>query len=159
MPPLLECRDLRASYGDTTVLHGISLVVPEGGVTAVLGANGAGKTTALRAVCGMVRTRGEIHFRGRAIAGRATAEIARSGVAHVPDGRGTFVELSVQDNLRLGAITRRDKAVPADMERVFGYFPRMRRSCRGSAMDGLGSCEWRVPGFAPEGWPESSPVR
>jgi branched-chain amino acid transport system ATP-binding protein len=124
--PLLECRDLRAWYGDTAVLHGINLVVPEGGVTAVLGANGAGKTTALRAVCGMVRTQGEIRLRGRGIAGCATAEIARSGVAHIPDGRGTFLELSVHDNLRLGAITRRDRAVRADMERIFGYFPRLR---------------------------------
>jgi len=126
VPPLLECRDLRAWYGDTAVLHGINLVVPQGGVTAVLGANGAGKTTALRAICGMVRTRGVIRLRGRGIAGCATEEIARSGVAHVPDGRGTFLELSVHDNLRLGAITRRDRAVRADMERIFGYFPRLR---------------------------------
>jgi branched-chain amino acid transport system ATP-binding protein len=126
LPALLECRGLRAWYGDTAVLHGINLAVTQGGVTALLGANGAGKTTTLRAICGMVRTQGEIHLAGKRIEGSPTEEIARSGVAHVPDGRGTFFELSVGDNLQLGAITRRDGAVRADMERVFGYFPRLR---------------------------------
>jgi branched-chain amino acid transport system ATP-binding protein len=125
MPALLECHDLRAWYGDTPVLHGIGLAVAQGGVTALLGANGAGKTTTLRAISGMVRTQGEILLGERRIDGSSTEEIARLGVAHVPDGRGTFLELSVADNLRLGAITRRDKRVGADMQRVFGYFPRL----------------------------------
>jgi branched-chain amino acid transport system ATP-binding protein len=133
MQPLLECRDMRAWYRDTAVLHGISLTVAQGGVTALLGANGAGKTTTLRAICGMVRTQGDINLAGRRIEGSPTEEIARRGVAHVPDGRGTFLELSVEDNLRLGAITRRDRAVRADMERVFGYFPRLRQRIRQQA--------------------------
>jgi branched-chain amino acid transport system ATP-binding protein len=124
---------MRAWYRDTAVLHGISLTVAQGGVTALLGANGAGKTTTLRAICGMVRTQGDINLAGRRIEGSPTEEIARRGVAHVPDGRGTFLELSVEDNLRLGAITRRDRAVRADMERVFGYFPRLRQRIRQQA--------------------------
>src|SRR5215212_2862515 len=107
--PLLEVRNLHAQYGPTRVLHGVSFDVAQGGITTILGANGAGKTTTLRAVCGMVRTRGEIHFGGQRIDGRPTEGIVRLGVAHVPDGRGTFVNLSVEENLRLGAYTRRDK--------------------------------------------------
>jgi branched-chain amino acid transport system ATP-binding protein len=126
LPALLEARDLRAGYGQTRVLHGVEVTVRHGGVTAVLGANGAGKTTLLRALCGLVRTRGEIRLAGRRIDGFATEEIVRLGVALVPEGRGTFLELSVLDNLRLGAITRRDKEAVADREIVFGYFPRLR---------------------------------
>jgi branched-chain amino acid transport system ATP-binding protein len=126
MPTLLEARALRATYGTGEVLHGIDFVVDEGGVTALLGANGAGKTTTLRAICGMVRTVGEITLGGVRIDGLATEEIVRRGIAHVPDGRGTFMELSVEENLRLGAYTRRDRSVGADIERVFGYFPRLR---------------------------------
>ncbi|MDE1947313.1 MAG: ABC transporter ATP-binding protein [Burkholderiales bacterium] len=127
MAALLEVRSLQASYGPTQVLHGIDFVVDAGGITTILGANGAGKTTTLRAVCGMVRTQGDVRFDGAAIGGRATEDIVRRGVAHVPDGRGTFSALSVEDNLRLGAYTRRDKAgVAADHERVYGYFPRLR---------------------------------
>jgi branched-chain amino acid transport system ATP-binding protein len=126
MPTLLEARALRATYGAGEVLHGIDFVVDDGGVTALLGANGAGKTTTLRAICGMVQTVGEITFGGARIDGLATEEIVRRGIAHVPDGRGTFMELSVEENLRLGAYTRRDRSVGADIERVFGYFPRLR---------------------------------
>jgi branched-chain amino acid transport system ATP-binding protein len=133
MPALLEAVDLRAAYGETKVLHGVSFVVDAGGVTALLGANGAGKTTTLRALSGMVRTEGEIRFAGERIDGRATEEIARRGVAHVPDGRGTFLELSVEENLRLGAYTRRDRGVAADLERVFGYFPKLRERYRQQA--------------------------
>ena len=127
MTKLLDVRGLHASYGPTLVLHGLDFAVEEGGITTILGANGAGKTTTLRAVCGMVKTRGEIDFAGTRVDGRATESIVRLGVAHVPDGRGTFVNLTVEENLRLGAYTRRDKAeVEADFERMFGYFPRLK---------------------------------
>ena len=127
MAKLLDVRGLHAQYGSTRVLHGIDFAVEEGGITTVLGANGAGKTTTLRAVCGMVKTQGEIAFAGARIDGRATESIVRLGVAHVPDGRGTFVNLSVEENLRLGAYTRRDKAeVALDFERMYGYFPHLK---------------------------------
>ncbi|HEY2257870.1 MAG TPA: ABC transporter ATP-binding protein [Variovorax sp.] len=127
MGRLLEVRGLQAQYGPSKVLHGMDFGVEEGGITTILGANGAGKTTTLRAVCGMVRTQGEIVFAGTRIDGRPTESIVRLGVAHVPDGRGTFVDLSVEENLRLGAYTRRDKAaVVSDFERVYTYFPRLR---------------------------------
>jgi branched-chain amino acid transport system ATP-binding protein len=127
MTRLLDVRGLHASYGATHVLHGLDFAVEEGGITTILGANGAGKTTTLRAVCGMVKTRGEVQFAGTRIDGRATEAIVRLGVAHVPDGRGTFVNLTVEENLRLGAYTRRDKAeVAQDFERMFGYFPRLK---------------------------------
>ena len=127
MSALLELDNLDASYGQTHVLHGISLAVEERGITALLGANGAGKTTTLRAICNMmVRTTGEVRFAGARINGRATETIARLGIAHVPDGRGTFSHLTVEENLRLGAYTRNDRAAIAkDFERVYGYFPRL----------------------------------
>ncbi|GAA0596755.1 ABC transporter ATP-binding protein [Craurococcus roseus] len=128
MAALLEAEGLTAGYGQTAVLHGIDFAVEERGVSALLGANGAGKTTTLRAVSGMVRTGGALRLAGDRIDGLATEEIARRGVAHVPDGRGTFMELTVEENMRLGAYTRRDKAgVEADFERVFGYFPRLKQ--------------------------------
>src|SRR5260370_13852905 len=124
MTELLEVDGLRASYGATQVLHGLSFNLAEGGVTALLGGNGAGKTTTLRALCGMIFRTGEISMAGRSIARLATEDIARLGVAHVPDGRGTFVRLTVEENLQLGAISRRDReGVAADMSRVYGYFP------------------------------------
>src|SRR5262245_2947600 len=124
---LLEVKGLHAGYGQADVLRGIDFAIEKGSITALLGANGAGKTTTLRALCAMVKTRGEIRFGGERIDGRATEDIARLGVAHVPDGRGTFLHLSTEENLRLGAYTRRDRqAVEADLERVFGYFPRLR---------------------------------
>jgi ABC-type branched-subunit amino acid transport system ATPase component len=106
MAALLAVRNLEARYGDTRVLRGITFEVAEGGITTILGANGAGKTTTLRAVCGMVKTAGEINFDGRRIEGRATEDVVRLGVAHVPEGRGTFVQLTVEENLRLGAYAR-----------------------------------------------------
>ncbi len=124
---LLEVSGLHAAYGSTRVLHGISFELGEGSITALLGANGAGKTTTLRALCGMVRTEGEIRFGGARIDGRATEDIVRLGIAHVPDGRGTFDNLTTEENLTLGAYTRKDRAqVETDMERVFGYFPRLK---------------------------------
>ena len=124
---LLEVSRLHAAYGQTRVLHGLDFSMEEGSITALLGANGAGKTTTLRALCGMVRTEGEVRFSGQSIARRATEDIARLGIAHVPDGRGTFLHLTTEENLRLGAYVRRDRRkVEADLERVFGYFPRLR---------------------------------
>ena len=121
---LLETANLHAAYGQTRVLHGISFSMEEGTITTLLGANGAGKTTTLRALCGMVRTEGEVRFGGQRIDGRATEDIVRLGIAHVADGRGTFVNLTTEENLRLGAYTRKDRdAVGADLERVYGYFP------------------------------------
>ena len=125
--PLLVVKDLHAQYALTRVLHGISFSMEKGTITTLLGANGAGKTTTLRALCGMVRTQGEVAFDGQRIDGRATEDIVRLGIAHVPDGRGTFVNLSTEENLRLGAYVRKDKEnVERDLERVFGYFPRLR---------------------------------
>jgi branched-chain amino acid transport system ATP-binding protein len=126
MSAILETRGLNAAYGPTKILHGIDLAVETGGITTLLGANGAGKTTTLRAICNMmVRATGEVLFAGARIDGKATEDIVRLGIAHVPDGRGTFSNLTVEENLRLGAYTRRDKGVAADFERVYGYFPRL----------------------------------
>jgi branched-chain amino acid transport system ATP-binding protein len=120
---LLEVRGLEAQYGWTKVLHGLTFSVQEGGITTILGANGAGKTTTLRAVCGMVRTRGEVTFDGRSIDGRATEDLVRLGIAHVPEGRGTFVNLTVEENLRLGAYVRGGSGLGDDLARVYQYFP------------------------------------
>jgi branched-chain amino acid transport system ATP-binding protein len=131
---LLEVSALHASYGQTRVLHGVDFVMEKGSITALLGANGAGKTTTLRALCAMVKTQGEIRFGGERIDRRNTEDIVRLGVAHVPDGRGTFANLSTEENLRLGAYTRKDRAaVEADLERVYGYFPRLRERRRQQA--------------------------
>jgi branched-chain amino acid transport system ATP-binding protein len=124
MAAILEIEDLHVAYGQTRVLHGIGFTVEAGGITTILGANGAGKTTTLRAVCGMVPPRGSVRFDGRRIDGLATEEIARRGVAHVPEGRGTFVGFTVEENLRLGAHVRGDRrAVATDLDRVYAYFP------------------------------------
>src|SRR6185503_20531712 len=113
---LLEVKNLRAGYGQTQVLHGMDFAIEKGSITALLGANGAGKTTTLRALCAMVKASGEIRFEGSRIDGRATEDIVRLGVAHVPDGRGTFLNLTAEENLRLGAYTRRDRsAVETDL--------------------------------------------
>jgi branched-chain amino acid transport system ATP-binding protein len=123
----LETVGLHAGYGPTRVLHGIDFSMEEGSITTLLGANGAGKTTTLRALCGMVRTQGEIRFGGQRIDGRATEDIVRLGIAHVPDGRGTFANLTTEENLRVGAYSRKDKnAVHDDLERMYGYFPRLK---------------------------------
>ncbi len=121
---LLEVNGLHAQYGWTKVLHGLTFAVQEGGITTILGANGAGKTTTLRAVCGMVKTTGEVRFDGRRIDGKATEDVVRLGIAHAPEGRGTFVNLTVEENLRLGAYARRERAgLAGDLERVYQYFP------------------------------------
>jgi branched-chain amino acid transport system ATP-binding protein len=127
MSAVLEVKDLRAFYGQTQALHGVSFELEQGGITTLLGANGAGKTTTLRAICNMVRTEGEVVFEGRSIRGQATESIVRLGFAHVPEGRGTFTTLTVDENLRIAAYTRSDKAgVKRDLDMVFEYFPRLR---------------------------------
>jgi branched-chain amino acid transport system ATP-binding protein len=122
MAPILELRGVKAFYGQSEVLHGIDIAVEEGGMTVLLGANGAGKTTTLRAICGTVRSEGEIVFAGQPLHRRSTEDIARRGVAHVPEGRGTFIGLTVEENLRLGGYTRADRP-DASMARMYGYFP------------------------------------
>jgi branched-chain amino acid transport system ATP-binding protein len=124
--PILEVKNLTAFYGPIQALFGLDFEVEGGGVTALLGANGAGKTTALRALSGLIRRDGDIRLRGKPIGALSTEAIARLGVAHVPDGRGTFTDLSVEENLRLGAYVRSDRiGVKKDFDRVFGYFPRL----------------------------------
>lgn len=124
---LLDVRGLEASYGATRALFGIDLQVAAGSITALLGANGAGKTTTLRALCGLIRRKGQVTLAGQRIDGMATEEIVRLAVAHVPDGRGTFTGLTTEENLRMGASTRRDRAgVRADFERFYEYFPRLK---------------------------------
>jgi branched-chain amino acid transport system ATP-binding protein len=128
MTKLLEVRGLHAAYGPTRVLQGIDIDVSEGEVVALLGANGAGKTTTLRALCQMmVSTQGTITLAGQRIDGRATEQIAKAGVGHVPDGRGTFLGLTTEENLRLGAYARASRAgVEDDLAKVYGYFPRLK---------------------------------
>jgi branched-chain amino acid transport system ATP-binding protein len=127
MGAVLKVERLNAGYGSTEVLHRVDLEVAERGITTVLGANGAGKTTLLRALCGMIRSDGDIQLNGQPIGAKATEQIVRLGVAHVPDGRGTFLDLTTEENLKLGAYTRRDrKVVVEDFERIFGYFPRLK---------------------------------
>jgi branched-chain amino acid transport system ATP-binding protein len=126
--PLLELKDVHARYGPIRALHGVSLTVDEGEVVALLGANGAGKTTTLRTISSMTRTSGDIVFDGRRIARRSPEYAARLGVAHVPEGRGLFPELTVWENLRLGAVGTGRRAVLADeSKRVVGYFPWIER--------------------------------
>jgi branched-chain amino acid transport system ATP-binding protein len=123
---MLEVRGLCAFYGQSEALHGLDFALGEGAIATLLGANGAGKTTILRALCGMVRMSGEIRFDGRPVAGFATEDIVRLGIAHVPEGRGTFVRMTVEENLRLGAMTRRDHAaIAADIAEIYGLFPRL----------------------------------
>ena len=125
---LMQTQNLQAFYGSTRVLHGIDFALEPGGITTILGANGAGKTTALRAISGMVRTEGAIQFDGERIDGTARPRMSRgAGIAHVPDGRGTIMQLTVEENLKLGAHTRKDKkGVAEDTDLVFGYFPRLK---------------------------------
>lgn len=124
---MLEVRGLCAFYGQSQALHGLDFALDEGGIVTLLGANGAGKTTTLRALCRMVRMTGDILFDGKPIAGRATEDIVRLGIAHVPEGRGTFVRMSVEENLRLGAMTRRDHAaIAADIDEIYALFPRLK---------------------------------
>jgi branched-chain amino acid transport system ATP-binding protein len=129
---LLELERVEAHYGPVQALRDVSLTVGEGEVVAVLGANGAGKTTTLRAISGTVKRSGELRLAGARLPA-GPESVARVGIAHVPEGRGTFSELSVMENLRLGAYTRRDREVKADLERVAGYFPWIERRAGQSA--------------------------
>jgi len=131
---LLDVRKLDAWYGPTQVLHGLDFSLAPGSIATLLGANGAGKTTTLRALCSMVKTRGEVSVDGTRIETRATEDIVRMGVAHVPDGRGTFLDLTAEENLRLGGYARRDRAALAgDIERMYRYFPRLKERRRQQA--------------------------
>ncbi len=122
MSALLELEGVEARYGPVRALHGVTLEVPEGAIVAVLGANGAGKTTTLRAVSGTVRRSGKIVFDGKTLRGGPEA-VARTGIAHVPEGRGTFTELTVVENLRLGAYVRRERDLKGDIDRIAHWFP------------------------------------
>jgi branched-chain amino acid transport system ATP-binding protein len=136
---LLEVSELSAGYGQGLVLHGVSFTVDEGRVVTILGPNGAGKTTTLRAISGMLGERhGRITFDGKELGGRGPDDVARAGIAHVPEGRGTFTELTVEENLLVGAYTRRDKDVKTDIERCCERFPRLgeRRGQHGGSLSG-----------------------
>ena len=127
MPDLLEVKGLTASYGATQVLFDIDFRLAQGEITAILGANGAGKTTTLRAICQAVKTGGSVLFDGQQLVGKSTESVVRMGVAQVPDGRGTFTALSVEDNLKLGAYVRRDRAgIAQDIEKAYARFPRLK---------------------------------
>jgi branched-chain amino acid transport system ATP-binding protein len=124
---MLEVRELCAFYGENQALYGLDFALDEGTIVTLLGANGAGKTTTLRALCGIVRLRGEIRFDGKSLLGRATEDIVRLGIAHVPEGRGTFVRMTVEENLQLGAMVRRGRAaIATDVEQVYAHFPRLK---------------------------------
>ena len=139
MSKLLEARKLCAYYGPTQVLFDIDFSLEPGHITAILGANGAGKTTTLRAICQMVRTSGSLEFSGQQLVGKANENVVRMGVAHVPDGRDTFTSLSVDDNLKLGAYVRGDRAeVARDIEKAYARFPRLaeRRNQQAGTLSG-----------------------
>jgi len=137
MAPILELRRVKAFYGQSEVLHGIDMVIADGGMSVLLGANGAGKTTTLRAICGMVRSQGEILFASQRLAQRTTEAIAGLGIAHVPEGRGTFTGLTVEENLRLGGYTSARGSL-ANMQRMYAYFPILadRRRQQAGALSG-----------------------
>jgi branched-chain amino acid transport system ATP-binding protein len=139
MTASLKVRDLRAYYGQVQALHGLTFSLEEGSVTTLLGANGAGKTTTLRAICNMVRTTGTIEFDGKPITGKSTDSIVKLGIAQVPQGRGTFTRMNVEENLQLGAITRGDRAgIASDIERMYDLFPvlRQRRTQQAGLLSG-----------------------
>src|SRR5256886_8197539 len=139
MGELLELTEVHAGYGPRSVLHGVSFSVPEGGIVSLLGANGAGKTATPRAIAGGVRGSGDIKFGGRSMRGMSTEDIVRSGIAHVPEGRGICTELTVDENLKLGSYLRHDGAeVRKDYDRVFEYFPvlKERRKLSSSTLSG-----------------------
>jgi branched-chain amino acid transport system ATP-binding protein len=145
---LLEVDGLEAGYGPVTVLRGVSFTVDEGKIVTVLGPNGAGKTTTLRALSGMVRHSGKITFDGADVSGQTPERIARHGIAHVPEGRGTFTGLTVEENLRVGAYGRRDRAeTGADMRRCFQYFPRLEER-RGQLAGGMSGGEQQMLAIA-----------
>ena len=124
MKTMLTIKDLRAYYGQIQALHGLEFSLNEGSVTTLLGANGAGKTTTLRAICNMIRSTGNIEFEGKPLTGMSTENVVRLGIAHVPQGRGTFTNMTVEENLQLGAISRSDtRNIDSDIERMYAHFP------------------------------------
>jgi branched-chain amino acid transport system ATP-binding protein len=131
---LLELADVTASYGPVQVLESVSLSVPEGGAVGILGANGAGKTTTLRAISGTVRAGGRIRFDGRDIRGMRPDQVAALGIAHVPEGRGTLSDLTVRENLRVGAYLRKDRrAIASDIDYCLDLFPQLKDRFTSSA--------------------------
>jgi branched-chain amino acid transport system ATP-binding protein len=138
MTVLLTVSELRAGYGAVRVLHGLDFSVDHGEVVVILGANGAGKTTTLRALCGMIEAHGSIILDGESLRGRTTEHIAAAGIAHVPQGRGTIVDLTVEENLRIGAWKRRDKEINSDIDRWYTIYPRLgdRRKQQAGSMSG-----------------------
>jgi branched-chain amino acid transport system ATP-binding protein len=131
---VLTAQDVSVAYGDLVAVADVSVQVTRGSIIGVLGPNGAGKTTTLRAISGMVRITGDVRFCGQPLAGRAIEDIVRLGIAHVPQGRGTFVRQTVEENLEIGAMSRRDRAgIPADIDRAYGYFPRLKERRRQQA--------------------------
>ena len=131
---LLDVTNLNAWYGPNQVLFDLNFELQVGGITTILGANGAGKTTTLRSVCQADQTTGSMTFLDTRIDGKATEDIVRVGIAHVPDGRGTFTALTVEENLKLGAYTRKDRhEVEADLERMYARFPRLKERYRQQA--------------------------
>lgn len=138
MTTLLAVEGLMAGYGPVTVLRGIDLTVDEGEIVVVLGANGAGKTTTLRALSGMIPAKGRATIGGQQLLGRRPDKVVRAGVSHVPQGRGTITELTVHENLVLGAYARRDREIAADLERWYSVFPRLaeRRDQTAGSMSG-----------------------
>lgn len=134
---LLTVEDLRAGYGPLEILQGIDLVVDKGEIVVILGANGAGKTTTMRALSGMISRRGSVTFLDKNISETSAESIVKLGMAHVPQGRGTFSDLSVEDNLRAGAYIRSD-AIDEDLERWYGVFPRLkeRRTQKAGSLSG-----------------------
>ncbi|BAT57849.1 high-affinity branched-chain amino acid transport ATP-binding protein LivF [Variibacter gotjawalensis] len=139
MSTLLDVKGLRGAYGRLQVLHGLDFTIGQGAVTCLLGANGSGKTSTLRALCGMIRVSGTATLEDTSIVGKATEDIVRLGVAHVPEGRGTFTRMTVEENLQLGAITRSSKTeIDQDIQRCFAYFPRLaeRRAQQAGTLSG-----------------------
>lgn len=138
MNAMLEARGLVAGYGPVRVLHGIDFLLDEGEIVVILGANGAGKTTTLRAVSGMIDVKGEVRLGDASIANKKAEDIVRMGVAHVPQGRGTIADLTVEENLHAGAFVRRDREIQSDIEKWYGMFPRLaeRRSQAAGNMSG-----------------------
>jgi branched-chain amino acid transport system ATP-binding protein len=128
MSAMLSVKNLKAYYGQVQALHGIDFELEEGSMTTLLGANGAGKTTTLRSICNMVRTSGTIQFEGKQLNNYSTESIVKLGIAHVPQGRGTFTRMTVEENLQLGAISRKDMAgIKSDIERMYDQFPVLRQ--------------------------------
>jgi branched-chain amino acid transport system ATP-binding protein len=130
---LLEVSQLRAGYGAVRVLHGLDFSVDVGEIVVILGANGAGKTTTLRAISGIINAGGHVDFDGRSLLGRRPEQTAAAGIAHVPEGRGTILDLSVEDNLRIGAFRRKDRDIKTDVEYWYETFPRLGRRREQSA--------------------------